>query len=317
MFTRAHSPRTAQLAILLVAVILIPASQLFAAPPPTQEMWLGLTSLTMKGNPAVANSGSFTMTGMFNLQPNIVDPAICDVTLTIDNAQVIFYPSDWTNKGPGKPWVAKIAGGNITASIYYWVGGTSKCKFTFTAKKQSFSNSNFPHMPELPVQLQIYNVFDQQVIAGMETKGYSAKMTAIGPKPAYQLNAVTIKTSPKAHKDSVTFSGRMDMDTADFDPSVNGALVEVEGETVEILPGELPVPHGRSLTFRKTYSGTKKLTLTANLNTGKVTIMLTGLDLGPVTDTATVRFAITNYTNADWVSQVWMSSNKANTTFKY
>jgi len=299
-----------------LAIVVFAAGESQARPLYTQ--WLGIDSLTMKiGQPLPEGKESFTMTGTFNVEPNSIESTSADLTLSVGTWSVNFGPSSWTCKGHSKTCKAKSIDGSVTASIQYWINGTSKCKYTFTAKKQdlrSHLDYGGGDYVEIPVELQIGTGFDETVIAQCNVKGSTVRCAWLGPMPHFILDKLQVVTSKAASRDTIVVRARSNID---FDPSLNGYEINVCGETVQIFPDDPWTLHGRIASIRKTFDGTKKLAYTINIETGKFTFTLSKLDLTTVDNPLILTFTLTGPGAASWPCEVRVSTNKKGTVYSY
>jgi hypothetical protein len=284
------------------------------------SQWLGIDSFTMKAGDAVSfGKESFIIKGTFNLEPNSIESTAADMTLSVGSWVVKFAPSSWTCKGTGKPCKAKTADGNMTANIQYWIGGTSKCKYTFTAKKQDLRDYVMLGVDsaDVPVRLQIGAEFDESVTADCKVRGTTVRYMTLAPQPCCIVDKVQVKNGAAALADVIVVSGRLNVDS--YDTDVNGTEVLVWGQYCGILPGEIWSMHGKIASIKKTFDGTKKLSFSVNVNTGKFTMTLSKLDLLPVSlDPLVVGIAVTGGTNGGfWAFGVWTKANRKGTVYSY
>ena len=300
---------------LVVAVLggILASAEEAQAPVPPEETWLGIDIFRASGNPRVTGKENFLLVGTFNLPPQPLDFASTDAVLTIDNWSVTIPEASWTNKGKSKQWKAKV--GYVNAQIEYFVAGSSKCKYRFNATNQDLRN-NWPSMPELPVRIQIGTVFDEWVIAEVDSSPSSVKLDSVGPSPRAVIDTASIKSSPKLNKDGILVGMRLNLEG--FDPAVNGLWMQFGSVAAEILPGELTdAKKGNVIRFKKEIFGVGKLSLMASTKTGKTTIALTNLEMPVIDNPMVMQFQATNLPGAFWRTKIWMSVNKPGTQYRY
>lgn len=200
-------------------------------------MWLRVDKL--QGTAGVAPGADlFTMAGSFNLAPAALDPR-SDVTLSIDNWSCVFPAAAWKQSGKSNKFSAKA--GKVSGSIFYWVGGSSKCTFIFTGKKQDLAD-NCPSFPNLPVRLVIGAVFDQSVTVALTDHANAFKLVTVGPSPQFLVDQVALKLNTRTvDMDRATVKGKIAIsDEDEFDPETTGTISMLVGPIyVEIAPGSL------------------------------------------------------------------------------
>jgi hypothetical protein len=309
-------------ALFLAAVVLVLAGvtataradgELFV-PIPLEDEWLSIDKASATINLAQIGKDTFFISGSFNLPPASLDPATSDVTLSVDQLSITIPAASWTTKGAGRLYKAKQDG--VSVQIVYWVKGSSRCNYKFTGSRQDVK-SNVPNFPDLPVRLIIGAGFDETITATMNgTSATSAKMYSLNPQPIFVVDKIGISRNlKKVDKDSFSITGRGYVDSG-FDTSTNGVYMQVGPFSYTIAVGDL-VQTGTKLSYKGTLPSGGTVTLTANMETGKITITGTKVDLSAMTNPLPVRFVLTFLPDGMWGYNLTLQSNKTGTAYKY
>jgi hypothetical protein len=304
----------------IAAVLVVAAVSIITAPAlasPYEYQWLSVDSFSTRLNGLGSTTANLTMSGSFNTPLDSIPPADTTLTLSIDEWSVVITPELWTNKGAGKPWVAKTVAGDVTVTINYWVKGSSRCKYTISAKKQPLP-AQTPNMPDVPITLMfrygLVTLFNQTVVAECETTKTTARLAYMGPSPSLITKKLQIKDVPAAGKDSIVCTGRFNMT---FDPDLDsmvfggmGILATIDAG-VDVWKGSYP-----NFSITKTFNGTSKLFYKINADSGKFLLKLTGLDVTMANPTV-FNIDITGPDAVGWPRYFTLTVNTSGTVYSW
>jgi len=222
--------------------------------------------------------------------------------------------SSW--KRAGKSNTYTFNEGGVSGKITYWSGGTSRCLFSFNPCRLRLQGS-LPNLPSLPVRLRLGGGFDETVRAEMVVKNTVAKLSYVGPLPAFVVDRVAMtRNLRQSGRDVFKLSGRLFL-TRDFDPASDAVLMFVGAYTgFFILPGSMPAAKNGLINYSEpTANG--KLTIRLNLKNNTLVVTATGIDLSRLTPEVNVSLAIGNPAGANWAYGLFLGVNKAGTAYKY
>jgi hypothetical protein len=264
---------------------------------------------------APAARDSFVMQGYFNLAPNSVHPAAVDVSLIADPLQWDFPSGSWTRVGKSGKYKARV--NNVSAQIDYWVGGSSRCNFTFIATKQVDMSQPISH-EFMTMELKVGTAFDESFEAMVTPHGKSVSLVNAGGGPTFALDSVTItRNRKKANSDSIKVAARS-WGVDDFDPGAQDIEVDL-GSFHAILPaGSLVLAkNGKTANYKGPLPGGGSMVLTIGLATSTVAFTISKVDLSGVTEPCDFAFDMVGTNSGRWGFSLQFQENKTHTVLKY
>jgi len=261
--------------------------------------------------PGPAGKDAFALSGILNMPFTANVPET--VTLTIDDWSVVMDSSSWTRAGTANVYTCKEGG--ISAKMTYWVKGTTKCLFSFTATNQTLQG-HVPNWPDVPVRLRLGSDFDETLTANLAVKGTAGKLSSLGPLPLFCTEKLTVKRNLRlAGHDALSLSGKVFLDS-DFDPSEDDLTMHVGPYELLIPAGTTYVPTNGIVKYTAaTPSG--KMAFQLNNNTHALSVTATGVNMSSVTEDIEVSLSITNHPGAVWNCGLRMARNITGTAYTY
>jgi len=306
-------------ALLLVALASHASAQPIQPPSLPRTTWLNISTFRFHENTSLSNRDSFVLKGSFNAEPYSLE-STDDVTLSMGGKAIIFAHDLWRKVGRN---ACKARTGGVSAQITYWVGGSSRCNFTFIGSRQ-----NMPGYMASPydttIELRIGGAFDESVtvmvtvqnpgrgtVFNARLDSYSEDMLA-----TFALDSVRITRSRKAGHDRMTISGRCW--NSGFDPEKSAFAVNVGSFRATIEPWQqMTVVKGKGHCTLSLPTG-GKVTLNFDLNTGKTSFAFTNVDLGSLANPDVLFVGVINEDSAPaWNFGLTFKENKSHTSSAY
>ena len=298
--------------VLLLLVVAAPSVQASAV----RQNWININTFNFVVHKASGHD-TFLLKGSFNLAPNSID-STSEVILTIGTG--VFDYTSGTLAPVGKSGKYKGSIGNVAAEIDYWVGGTSRCNFTFVGSKQDLPSIIGPDATS--IELQVGDDFDESAEVDIYARFNSSTVT--GKMRYFQLdgNATfvvdslrVIRNLHKSSADSATLVGHM------WDQSFDSAADDV---TIIIGTFQATMPAGslsgtaatKTRRYRGALPGGGNIAVTGDQN-GKFTMVVTGVDLSSITNPAEVVLRLTGGITQTWAYDLTLKVNTGQTLYTY
>lgn len=301
MDTHRKTNVAAVLCLLAFVVVCAPAQAFGQA----TDKWVGID----KFNGVVANerggNDSFAIQGKFNLPSPQATIESTDFTLSIDSTWThTFLASAWKRNGHSNSFSAKDA--DVTASVTYWVGGSSKCTFKVNARHQSLVR-DFPDPEGFVVTVAMGTQFEESTAIEVGVRGKTAHMTAVGPGDIFVIDKLQMRRNPKGGgHDSMVFEGRMCTE-GDLDAEATNVQADFGPFHIEFPLQDMTVS-GNYHRYKGTLATGEKLSVTVNDVTGKMVIVASHLDFSTLTSDGDVPVSFNfSGTSVSWSLVVHMN----------
>jgi len=282
----------------------------FVARVSPDQSWLDVTGLRVT-QPGPDGRDSFTLRGTFNMPLGQDAPG--EVILSLGEGWSVTIDST-SSKKAGSSNVYTFNKDGVSGRVTYWVKGTTKCLFSFSAHGQTLG-TGLVNSTDVAVRLQVGDGFDETVGVGITVNGHTAKATSFA-LPHLSIGAVSVvRNLKKSGRDSVTFSGKAFIG-GDLDPALDGVTMNVGPYAIELPAGTIGAARNGQITYR-TATPHGRMIFRFNNRTHALTMTATGVDLSAMSTDTHVSLTVENHEGADWEYGLGMAKNKKGTTYKY
>ncbi len=271
--------------------------------PAATEQWLSIKSFQSTVTPSRSNSDRLSLRGSFNLLPPLgFNPADQTATFGVGSFERSLPADHWRRVGRLQKYTQTTS--NYSATIDYFVGGGSRCDFTYSATKATLGEV-FANLSDVPIGLGLANslgaTFYDKVDVNVQASGRSFRLGWDSPEPVLFIDTFNItRNLTKTNMDSVVVSGRV-LGSFQFNPAINGIELELGPFQVVIPPGAMTAPRsGTRLSYKTTPQGGTAITFTYDTEKGTFSLRAQKANFAGTANPFGLHLRLTGVSGALW-----------------